>query len=304
MTVIRDVTLRDGLQLAGTVLPTEAKIDLARALLDAGIPELEIGSLANPRLVPPMAGTLDVVAALTDEELARCWVWVATPGHVRRALDAGIRNLQYCLSVSDAHNQANLGRDTETSLSALPESVEAVQAAGGRIELCLATSFTCPFDGPVDPGRVLAIARDPRAEGTEDIVLCDTLGQAIPTEVGALVRRVREDTPARRIVFHSHDTWGQGLANAFAAVAAGAEMVDGTLGALGGCPFAPGAGGNTSTEDLAFGLRPDWLTPEVLARLVVLQENLLAALGEPSRSRAAAAVRATPPVFRWAAGYR
>ncbi|HEX4191057.1 MAG TPA: hypothetical protein VHZ06_08695 [Marmoricola sp.] len=303
MSVIRDVTLRDGLQLAGTVLPATEKITLARELLRAGVPELEIGSLANPRLVPPMAGTLDVVAALTEEELARCWVWVATPGHVRRALDAGIRNLQYCLSVSDAHNRANLGRDTETSLAALPESIEAVHAAGGRIELCLATSFTCPFDGPVDPERVLNIARDPRAEGTADIVLCDTLGQAVPTEVASLVRRVGDETPARRIVFHGHDTWGQGLANAFAAVAAGAEMVDGTLGALGGCPFAPGAGGNTSTEDLAFGLRPHWLTPEVLARLVVLQEGLLTALEETPRSRAAEAARATPPVFPWAAGF-
>ncbi|GAA3526084.1 hydroxymethylglutaryl-CoA lyase [Amycolatopsis ultiminotia] len=303
MTVIRDVTLRDGLQLAGTVLPVAEKIALARELVQAGVPELEIGSLANPRLVPPMAGTLEVVGALTEAELERCWVWVATPAHVRRALDAGARNLQYCLSVSNAHNRANLGRATETSLAGLPGSIESVLAAGGRIELCLATSFSCPFDGPVDPGRVVAIANDPRAAGAADIVLCDTLGQAVPAEVGRLVRRVRAETPCRRVVFHGHDTWGQGLANAFAAVAAGAEMVDGALGGLGGCPFAPGAGGNTATEDLAFGLRPDWLTPESLARLVLQQEKLLAALGEAPRSRAAEAARATPPVFRWAGGF-
>lgn len=302
MTVIRDVTLRDGLQLAGATLPVAAKIALARALLQAGVPELEAGSLASPRRVPQMAGTLDVIAALSAAERERCWVWVATPGHVRAALAAGARNLQYCLSVSDAHNQANLGRDTAASLDALPAAADAVAAAGGRLQLCLATAFSCPFDGPVDPARVLAIAADPRTAGTGDIVLCDTLGQAVPDEVGRLVGRVRDQTPPRRIVFHGHDTWGQGLANAFAAVEAGAEMVDGALGGLGGCPFAPGAGGNTATEDLAFGLRPAWLDPATLARLVVLQEGLLAALGETSRSRAAQAARATPPVFRWAAG--
>jgi hydroxymethylglutaryl-CoA lyase len=302
MTVIRDVTLRDGLQLAGATLPVADKVALARALLRAGVPELEVGSLASPDRVPQMAGTLEVVAALSAAERERCWVWVATPGHVRRALAAGARNLQYCLSVSDAHNRANLGRDTAASLDTIPEAVAAVAGAGGRIQLCLATAFSCPFDGPVDPARVLAIAADPRTAGTGDIVLCDTLGQAVPAEVGQLVRRVRDQRP-RRIVFHGHDTWGQGLANAFAAVEAGAEMVDGALGGLGGCPFAPGAGGNTATEDLAFGLRPGWLDPDGLARLVVLQEELMATLGETSRSRTAEAARATPGVFRWAAGF-
>ncbi|MFD2414856.1 hydroxymethylglutaryl-CoA lyase [Amycolatopsis pigmentata] len=302
MTTFRDVTLRDGLQLSGAVLPVDHKVALARALLGAGVPEVEIGSLANADLVPQMAGTLEVVAALTQEELSHCWVWVATPRHVRAALDAGARNLQYCLSVSDAHNQANLRRDTQTSLSALPEATELVKSVGGRIQLCVATSFSCPFDGPVDPDRVLAIANDPRAIGSDDIVLCDTLGQAVPAEVSALVGRVRAESPERRIVFHGHDTWGQGVANACAAVAAGAEMLDGALGGLGGCPFAPGAGGNTAIEDLLFGFRPGWFDPSVLALLVDAQEELMAALNETNRSRTSEAARRTPPVFAWAVG--
>jgi hydroxymethylglutaryl-CoA lyase len=302
--ILRDVTLRDGLQLTGKLLSTERKVEIVRELLRLGVPSLEIGSMARPDLVPPMANTLEVVEALSPDELARCWIWVATPRHVERAVAAGALNVQYCFSASDAHNQANIGRSTEASLEAMPAAVETARAAGGRIQLCIATSFTCPFDGPVPEERVLAIARDARAEGAEDIVLCDTLGQAIPAQVTSLVSRVREETPARRIVYHGHDTWGLGVANTLAAITAGASVVDGSLGGLGGCPFAPGASGNTSSEDIVFATRPSWLTPTGLAGMVELSEDLLAELGEPNRSKTAQGVRSTASAFEWVAGPR
>ncbi|MBP2189372.1 hydroxymethylglutaryl-CoA lyase [Nocardia goodfellowii] len=297
--VLRDVTLRDGLQLTGKVLPTERKVDIVRRLLALGVPELEIGSMARPDLVPPMANTMELVAALTPDELQRCWLWVATPRHVEKAAAVGVRNFQYCLSVSDAHNKANIGRTAEDSVAAMPDAVRIAREAGGAVQLCLATSFTCPFDGPVDPERVLAIANDPRTAGAADIVLADTLGQAHPAQVSALVSAVRERTPERRIVFHGHDTWGMGVANTLAAIAAGATMVDGSLGGLGGCPFAPGASGNTASEDILFATRPDWFAPTTLAALVGLTEDLLAELGEPNRSRTAAGARSKAEAFEW-----
>ncbi|MEV0770060.1 hydroxymethylglutaryl-CoA lyase [Nocardia salmonicida] len=297
--LLRDVTLRDGLQLTGKVLPVDQKVDVVRRLLAAGVPALEIGSMARPDLVAPMANSLELIAALTPDELAKCWVWVATPRHVEKAAAAGARNFQYCFSVSDAHNRANIGRDTETSVAAMPDAIRLAHEAGGEIQLCLATSFTCPFDGPVDPARVLAIANDPRTDGAADIVLADTLGQAHPGEVSALVTAVRDTTPPRRIVFHGHDTWGMGVANTLAAVAAGATMVDGALGGLGGCPFAPGASGNTATEDILFATRPDWFTPASLASLVGLTEELLADLGEPNRSRTLEGARSRAEAFEW-----
>ncbi len=301
-TIVRDVTLRDGLQLTGKVLPTSQKVDLVRSLLALGVPSVEIGSLARADLVPPLADTLKVVSNLTPGELDRCWVWVATPRHVERALAAGARNIQYCLSVSDAHNQANIGRDTDASLAAMPRAVEAVLAAGGRLQLCLATAFTCPFVGPIDSDRVLAIANDPRTDGASDIVVCDTLGQAIPTQVSVLVDRIRQESPERRLFFHGHDTWGLGVANTLAAIEAGAEAVDASLAGLGGCPFAPGASGNTSTEDLVFALRPDWLTPAILRKLVELGEDLVAELDEPNRSQAQQGVRSSATAFPWSIG--
>ncbi|GAA4284973.1 hydroxymethylglutaryl-CoA lyase [Brevibacterium daeguense] len=297
--VLRDVTLRDGLQLTGGVLPTETKVQLIRDLLELGVSELEIGSMARPDLVPPMANTMDVVAELSPEELARCWIWTATPRNVEKAVAAGVTRMQYCLSVTDSHNRANIGRTTEESLAALPRALDIAAEAGAQLQLTLATSFTCPFEGRVDPARVLGILQDPRVERCTDSVICDTLGQADPTEVAHLIAQTARARPDHGVVFHGHDTWGLGVANTLAAIGAGARMVDGALGGLGGCPFAPGASGNTSSEDILFATKPEWLTPEVFARIVELGEQVTSELGQRSTSKAAQGARSRAQAFDW-----
>jgi hydroxymethylglutaryl-CoA lyase len=299
---LRDVTLRDGLQLTSKSLPTDRKVAIIRELLALGVPTLEIGSMARPDLVPPLADTLDVVGALTPDELDRCWIWVATPRHIEKAAAAGARKFQYCFSASDSHNKANIGRTTEDSVAAMPDAVSIGREVGGAVQLCIATAFTCPFEGLTDPERVIGIANDPRTAGADDIVVCDTIGQAIPTQVTDLINGIRARTPQRRIVFHGHDTWGLGVANTLAAIDAGATLVDGSLGGLGGCPFAPGASGNTSTEDLLFATRPDWFSPSTLASMVAITDKLLAELGEPNRSRAAQGARSKSTAFNWVIG--
>ncbi|GAA1426315.1 hydroxymethylglutaryl-CoA lyase [Agrococcus citreus] len=286
MTVqIRDVTLRDGLQLTGKPLPTERKVRLVRELLALGVEQIEIGSMARPDLVPAVADTLDVVAALTPAELERCWVWVATPRHVERAAAAGVTRFQYCFSASDSHNRANIGRDTETSIAAMPDALAGARAVDGLLQLCIATSFTCPFEGEVPLERLRGILQDERTAGASDVIICDTLGQAHPAAVRERVGLAAALRPEAGLVFHGHDTWGAGVANALAAVDAGAGVVDGALGGLGGCPFAPGASGNTSTEDLTFSLRPSWASPESFASLVRLGEEITGVLDEPDRAR-------------------
>jgi len=150
--------------------------------------------------------------------------------------------------------------------------------------------------------RVIGIAADPRTTGADDIVVCDTIGQAIPAQVTDLIAGLNARTPQRRIVFHGHDTWGLGVANTLAAIDAGATMVDGSLGGLGGCPFAPGASGNTSSEDLLFATRPDWFTPAALASMVDITDKVLAELGEPNRSRTAQGARSKAKAFDWVIG--
>lgn len=258
--------------------------------------------MARGDLVPPLADTLEVIAALTPEELERCWIWVATPRHVEKAAAAGARHFQYCFSASDSHNKANIGRTTEDSVAAMPDAVRIAREAGGSIQLCIATAFTCPFEGLTDPERVIGIAADPRTTGADDIVVADTIGQAIPTQVTDLINGLRQRTPQRRIVFHGHDTWGLGVANSLAAIDAGATMIDGSLGGLGGCPFAPGASGNTSSEDLLFATRPEWFTSGTLSSMVDVTEKLLAELGEPNRSRTVQGARSKAKAFDWVIG--
>ncbi|OZG26124.1 hydroxymethylglutaryl-CoA lyase [Williamsia sp. 1138] len=296
---LRDVTMRDGLQLTGKMLSTDRKLEVIRRMIALGVPSLEIGSMARPDVVPPMANTLEVIGELTAAELEKCWVWVATPRHVDKAAAAGARNFQYCFSASDSHNKANIGRTTEVSLAAMPDAADIARSVGGEMQLCIATSFTCPFEGHIPEQKVLAIANDARASGATDIVLCDTLGQAVPAQVSSLLSRVAAESPKRRIVFHGHDTWGLGVANTLAAISAGATMVDGSLGGLGGCPFAPGASGNTSSEDILFATRPQWFGPESLASMVEISEKLLAELGEPIRSKTVQGARSNAKAFDW-----
>jgi hydroxymethylglutaryl-CoA lyase len=295
----RDVTLRDGLQLAGKNLPTERKVQLVRELFALGVEHVEVGSMARPDLVPTMADTLDVFAELTEAERAKAWVWVATPRHVERAAAAGARNFQYCFSASDSHNRANIGRDTATSLDAMPDAIAAAKAVDGNVQLCIATSFTCPFEGEIPLDRFTSILEDQRTDGAVDVVVCDTLGQAHPSEVKRRVALAAERRPGLGVVYHGHDTWGLGVANASAAVDGGATVIDGALGGLGGCPFAPGASGNTATEDLTFAFRPDWLTPDRFGELIRLGEEITTALDEPNRSRSRVGARSKGEAFDW-----
>ncbi|MFI7102491.1 hydroxymethylglutaryl-CoA lyase [Streptomyces sp. NPDC050161] len=298
--VVRDVTLRDGLQLVSGVLPTAHKIRLAKLLLAAGIPSLEIGAVVRPDRVPQMADTVQVIEALTPEELERCWIWVPNLVGVRRALQAGARNLQFVLSVSDTHNRNNVGRSRQASLDDVPEAARLVGEAGGSLQLGLATAFSCPFEGPVVPDDTLGVLADQRVGAVTSFVICDTIGQAVGSEVTGLITAARQVVGDRWLIFHGHDTWGQGVANSLAALEAGADTVDGSLGGLGGCPFAPGASGNTALEDIVYALRPDWLDPSRFRELVLAGEDLLAALGEPQRSRAAEGARRSGRSHRWA----
>ncbi|HWN32042.1 MAG TPA: hydroxymethylglutaryl-CoA lyase [Pseudonocardia sp.] len=297
---IRDVTLRDGLQLVSTIMPTPDKVKLARTLLELGVPEIEIGAVVRPDRVPPMADTLDVVRQLDHATLARSWVWVPNLTGVRRAVEAGAVNLQYVLSVSESHNRANVGCSVQTSLDGLAESVRYAAEHGARLQLGLATAFSCPFEGPTPPAAVLAAVEDARAAEVASLVLCDTIGQAVPDQVAALTGRVRRVAGRRGLVFHGHDTWGLGVANSIAAIAAGADTVDAALGGLGGCPFAPGASGNTALEDVLYALRPDWLTPQRFRALVGHGRALLGQLDQPVRSRAAEGAARSPGSHVWA----
>jgi hydroxymethylglutaryl-CoA lyase len=163
-------------------------------------------------------------------------------------------HLQFVVSVSESHSLANAGRTPEAGLTELT-SIAAALPAGCRLEVTLATAFGCPYEGRVAPGAVMAAVDTALSLGACAVSLADTIGTAIPSEVTALVHRATALASDRPVGVHLHDTRGLGVANALAALDAGARRIDGSVGGLGGCPFAPGASGNLALEDLVHVLR-------------------------------------------------
>ena len=242
---LRDVTLRDGLQDEKPIA-TADKLAVFDALVRAGVRDLELTSFVRADRVPAMADAPELAAVTAGADVER-WALVLNQRGAQRAAEAGMDRLQFVVSVSPTHSQHNAGRTTDAGMDEL-DAIAAALPDGTRLEVTLATAFGCPYDGPVAPAAVLAAAERALATGASAISLADTIGTAIPNEVTALVRDVaRLGAP---VGVHLHDTRGLGIANALAAIDAGAIRVDGTVGGLGGCPFAPGASGNLALEDL------------------------------------------------------
>lgn len=246
--LVRDVTLRDGLQ-DERVVATDEKVELYEALVAAGVAELELVSFVRPDRVPAMADAEELAARTVGDGPAR-WALVLNLRGATRALSSGLRHLQFVVSVSDAHNSRNAGRSVDESFAELSRICAVAAESGAVIEITLATAFGCPYAGEVVPAAVLAAADRAVSCGVTAVGFADTIGTAVPTEVAALVDAFVRAHPSLPAGVHLHDTRGLAIANAIAAVESGAVRVDGSVGGLGGCPFAPGASGNLPLEDL------------------------------------------------------
>ncbi|WP_169709390.1 beta/alpha barrel domain-containing protein [Deferrisoma camini] len=245
-----DVSARDGLQSVPAVLPPAERARWVAEVLDAGVPEAEVGSFVHPRRVPQMAGTAEVVREL-GTHAERAWVLVPNRRGLEDALAAGARNVVCLLSATQAHSRANLGRPIEEVLRELGPMAEAAAGAGVRMRLALSMAWADPVEGPVPEERVVALCRAARDLGFSELTLCDTLGGASPVEVAARVRAVAEVVPLESLGVHLHDPVGTAGAAAFAAWLAGVRRFDGSLGGLGGCPALDEPEGNQDLEELA-----------------------------------------------------
>jgi hydroxymethylglutaryl-CoA lyase len=248
---IREVGLRDGLQLEAPV-PTEAKLAIHEAVAATGVRRVEVTSFVSPRAVPALADAEQVVAELGRWPEVHFSALVAGPGGARRAVAAGMPNLEYVISASDGHSQANAGRTTAEAVAAVTEIAGLAHDAGGRCEAIIAVAWDCPFDGPTPVERVVDVARRSVEQGADQLCLGDTIGTTVPGRVVELLDRVREACPGVDVGVHFHNTRGSGLASVLAAVDAGVTSLDASVGGLGGCPFAPGASGNIATEEVVY----------------------------------------------------
>lgn len=250
---IVEVGLRDGFQGIGPFIPTQQKIEFMHRLYAVGIRRMEITSFVSPDAVPQLSDASALLDAARQLDGLIHQVLVPNARYGQKALEAGSNFLAFVVSVSDAHNRSNVRRSPKESVKEYCDLVQALKS-GTDIRLNIATAFDCPFDGRVSSERVIdlldiLVAAKPSAE----ICLCDTTGKATPDQVKSLFRLVRDRYPGvARWAMHTHDTYGLGLANAFAAYESGVRVLDAAFAGLGGCPFAPGASGNTATEDLVW----------------------------------------------------
>jgi isopropylmalate/homocitrate/citramalate synthase len=243
-----DVAPRDGLQNIADTISTNAKVRLVRGLLDAGVPRIEATSFVSPRWVPQLADAAAVLAAF-EADLARLRVLVPNLRGLELALTHGMRNVLVTIAATDSFNRRNVNRSVDDSLDEISHIVELASERDCAVDVAISVSFGCPFEGVVAAGRVVELCADLAARGVAEIGIADTIGVATPVDVTRMCAEVAGAVPLERLSLHVHDTRGLGVANVVAAFDAGVRRFDGSVGGVGGCPFAPRATGNVCSED-------------------------------------------------------
>ncbi len=250
-----EVSPRDGLQNEKTLVATADKIALIERAIAAGSRRIEVTSFVNPKAVPQMADAEAVCEGLPERDDVTYIGLVMNARGAMRALATGrIDQLGAVAVATDSFAMANQGQTSDGSVDAAKEIIALSQAAGKTGQVTIGASFGCPFEGEVAQDRVVAMAVALADAAPVEIGLADTIGVGNPAQVAALVAKVRAAVPHIPVRVHFHNTRGTGLANVWAAIGAGAVTVDASIGGLGGCPFAPGAAGNVSTEDVVYML--------------------------------------------------
>jgi hydroxymethylglutaryl-CoA lyase len=254
--VIREVGLRDGLQSIQTILPTQRKIEWIADAYAAGQREIEVGSFVPARLLPQLADTAELVAFAKTLPDLRVSVLVPNLKGAERAIDSRADLMLVPLSASHAHSLANLRKTPDEVIAEVARMRAARDAAGSKtlIEGGIGTAFGCTIQGTVDQSDVLRCMQALLDAGADFVSIADTVGYASPAAVRDLFEKARHIAGDRFCCGHFHDTRGLALANVYAALEAGVARFDATLAGIGGCPHAPGASGNASSEDLAFML--------------------------------------------------
>ena len=252
---IVEVGPRDGLQSEPEVLSTESKVRFVQRAIDAGIRRIEVASFVHPKKVPQMADAEALIAALPEVDHVSYIGLLMNERGLDRALATKVHEIGMVVVASDTYNQKNQGVPTQASIDAWLKIAERAKANGKVANVMISSAFGCPYEGEIAVERVVDIARQVVQGGPAELGIADSIGVGVPAQVFALVSGLKaalgDELPLR---FHLHNTRNTGLANAQAAVDAGATSIDASIGGIGGCPFAPAATGNIPTDDLVYML--------------------------------------------------
>lgn len=296
MVRIIEVGPRDGLQNEAEYVPTESKLAFIAALARAGLREIEATSFVSPKRVPQLADAEELWPRLPDGPLYSALV--PNVKGLERALQCGARRIAVFTAASESFADRNLGMSVEGSLQVFAEVAARFREAvpDGWIRGYVSTAFECPFEGRLPAAVVVRVARRLIGLGCDEVSLGDTIGVAAPKEVRTLAATVLGEIPAEKIACHFHDTRGTAVANVAEALDRGISAFDSSAGGLGGCPFAPGAGGNLATEDLVYflersGIETGVSMPDLARASLTVLERLGRAPSAKAQVAALAALR-------------
>jgi hydroxymethylglutaryl-CoA lyase len=247
--LIQEVAPRDGFQIEPIFVPTELKVELINALGRTGLAKIEVTSFTSPKAIPSLADAEQVMRDIVRTAGVEYCALVPNVRGAERALACRVDELNLVVSASESHNYANVCMTCDDSLAQFSKIIAFV-GNQAHVNASLSTAFGCPFEGAIPTARVTTLVSSLVDMGISRVALCDTTGVANPAQVKELCELVLARWPTVKFAAHFHNTRGMGLANVLAALEAGIERFDASLGGLGGCPFAPGASGNICTEDL------------------------------------------------------
>lgn len=250
---IIEVGPRDGLQNEKLFVPTNIKKQFIAALRNAGLQEMELTSFVSPKWVPQMGDAPEIVADCLDES-SRNIVLAPNRKGIDRVYSTDCKAVAVFVGVSNTFNQKNINKTTKDSMSELRPIILELKEKNYFVRACISTAFYCPYEGKINENDALALCREFVEAGVDELSVADTIGMASPNEAFSLFYKLKTEFPDTLLTAHFHDTRKLALANILASLQAGIDRFDSSAGGLGGCPFAPGASGNVSTEDLVYML--------------------------------------------------
>jgi len=281
-----EVGPRDGLQNEAVSVTVDDRVAFCERLLDAGLKVVEVGAFVSPRWVPQMAGSDEVVRRVGRRPGAKTPVLVPNRQGFEQARAAGVKEIAVFTAASETFNKKNINATIDESFQRFAEFVPEAVREDFWVRGYVSTCFGCPYEGKVDPEKVVEVARRLLAVGCHEVSIGDTIGVGVPSQVSDVMGRLEEVAPVSALAVHFHDTRGTALANVLAALEMGIATVDSSAGGLGGCPYAPGASGNLATEDLLYMLHGMGVETGVdLAKIAAASRAIAPRLGHPLPSR-------------------